>query len=273
MAMTTEIENMPPDNTGTEITRLNACRHGVLSRHTVLPWEDAAQYEDVLNSLISEHVPSGPTELHLVEELAGIFWRKRRLRMAETSAHRRGLDRVLCDYRDTAKVAVAHRHTSSSSEATRTAVRMTPADTEAQLADIAADQAKTLRTMAVLGKNRSDSYEAALHELREDTLEWWAEMLAESSTENDPDEEVFAADAASLRRFLEGHVLKFFEERREELSNRDLIREQALGETLEPAVMERLARYEVHLDRKLERMLTMLFRLKEMRQDTASNPA
>jgi hypothetical protein len=273
MAMTTEIENMPPDSTSTEITRLNACRHGVLSRYTLLPWEDAAQYEDVLNSLISEHVPSGPTELHLVEELAGIFWRKRRLRMAETSAHRRGLDRALCDYRDTAKVAIAHRHTSSSSEAARTAVRTTPADTEAQLADIAADQALTLRAMAVLGKNRDDSYEAALLELREDTQEWWAETLQESSAENDPDEELFTTDAASLRRFIEGHVLIFFKARREELSNRDLIREQALGETFEPALMERLARYEVHLDRKLERMLAMLFRLKEVRQDTARKPA
>jgi hypothetical protein len=32
--------------------------------------------------------------------------------------------------------------------------------------------------------------------------------------------------------------------------------------------LERLGRYEVHLDRKLERMLTMLRRLKEMRQGT-----
>ena len=197
MVMTAEIENIPPDSTGTEITRLNACRHGVLSRHTVLPWEDAAQYEDVLNSLISEHVPSGPTELHLVEELAGIFWRKRRLRMAETSAHRRGLDRALCDYRDTAKVAVEHRHTSNSYEAARTAVHMTPADTESQLVDIAADEAMTLRAIAVLGKNQRDSYETALHELREDTQEWWADILEQSSTENDPDEEMFTADAAS----------------------------------------------------------------------------
>jgi hypothetical protein len=35
--------------------------------------------------------------------------------------------------------------------------------------------------------------------------------------------------------------------------------------------LERLGRYEVHLDRKLERMLAMLFRLKELRQ--GSQPA
>jgi hypothetical protein len=31
---------------------------------------------------------------------------------------------------------------------------------------------------------------------------------------------------------------------------------------------QRLGRYEVHLDRKLERMLTMLLHLKELRQGT-----
>jgi hypothetical protein len=44
-----------------------------------------------------------------------------------------------------------------------------------------------------------------------------------------------------------------------------LIREQAFGEALDPDKLERLGRYEVHLDRKLERMLTMLLRLKELR--------
>jgi hypothetical protein len=34
-------------------------------------------------SLAAEHAPQGPTEEHLVEELAGILWRKRRLRWAE----------------------------------------------------------------------------------------------------------------------------------------------------------------------------------------------
>jgi hypothetical protein len=33
-----------------------------------------------------------------------------------------------------------------------------------------------------------------------------------------------------------------------------------------PDKLERLGRYEVHLDRKLERMLAMLLRLKELRR-------
>ena len=70
----------------------------------------------------------------------------------------------------------------------------------------------------------------------------------------------------SLRGFLENVVLPWLETRKKELANRPLIREQAFGEALDPDKLERLGRYEVHLDRKLERMLTMLLRLKDLRQ-------
>jgi hypothetical protein len=73
------------------------------------------------------------------------------------------------------------------------------------------------------------------------------------------------ADAEGLRRFLEAVVLPWFENRRKELANRPLIREQAFGEALDTDKLERLGRYEVNLDRKLERMLAMLLRLKELR--------
>jgi hypothetical protein len=73
------------------------------------------------------------------------------------------------------------------------------------------------------------------------------------------------ADVEGLRHFLEGEVLPWFENRRKELANRPLIREQAFGDALDPNKLERLGRYEVHLDRKLERMLTMLLRLKDLR--------
>ena len=82
----------PAETGGTEITRFNALRHGVLSRYTVLPWEDADEYHALVAALVAEHAPQGPTEEHLVEELAGILWRKRRLRLAEAAAHRRGLE-------------------------------------------------------------------------------------------------------------------------------------------------------------------------------------
>jgi hypothetical protein len=84
--MTESKPNLPAETSGTEITRFNALRHGVLSRFTVLPWEDADEYQAIVIALLAEHAPQGPTEEHLVEEIAGILWRKRRLRLAEAAA-------------------------------------------------------------------------------------------------------------------------------------------------------------------------------------------
>src|SRR2546421_11854624 len=106
--MTKTTTALPVETSGTEITRFNALRHGVLSRYTVLPWEDAQEYQSLVAALVAEHAPQGPTEEHLVEELAGILWRKRRLRLAEAAAHRRGLNSTFVPFRETAKVALAH---------------------------------------------------------------------------------------------------------------------------------------------------------------------
>jgi hypothetical protein len=86
---------LPAETGGTSFTRFNALRHGVLSYYTVLPWENSNEYRTVVEALVAEHAPQGPTEEHLVEEIAGIVWRKRRLRLAEAAAHRRGLESAL----------------------------------------------------------------------------------------------------------------------------------------------------------------------------------
>ena len=49
------------------------------------------------------------------------------------------------------------------------------------------------------------------------------------------------------------------------IDRRPLIRAQAFGEAVEPDRLERLARYEVHLDRKLERTVAMLLKLQQLR--------
>jgi hypothetical protein len=69
----------------------NAMKHGVLSRHVVLPHENRDEYEALPLALVMEHQPGGPTELHLVEELASIIWRKRRVILAEGARIHEGL--------------------------------------------------------------------------------------------------------------------------------------------------------------------------------------
>ena len=135
--MTRTTQTLPAETGGTDITRFNALRHGVLSRYTVLPWENADEYRAVVEALVAEHGPQGPTEEHLVEEIAGILWRKRRLRLAEAAAHRRGLEGTLASYRETVKVALVHLDTTGQSERVVDAIRATAADTEEDIADMA----------------------------------------------------------------------------------------------------------------------------------------
>ena len=164
------------------------------------------------------------------------------------------------------KVALVHLDATDSLSDVVEAIRATAADTEDDVRDMQEDEAMTRHALDLLGSRRNDAYEAALAALREDTRAWWADMLARDPDELDEGEEPATADAEGLRRFLEGEVLPWFETRKKELANRPLIREQAFGEALDPDKLERLGRYEVHLDRKLERMLAMLLRLKDLRQ-------
>ena len=97
-----------PAASGYEVTRFNALRHGVLSGYTVLPWEDENEYRELLNALVAEHVPKGPTEEHLVEEMVGVLWRKRRLRLAEAATYRRGLINAVSSDHQTTRAALVH---------------------------------------------------------------------------------------------------------------------------------------------------------------------
>ena len=224
---------LPAEAGGTEITRFNALQHGILSRYTVLPWEDENEYQRLLTALVAEHTPRGPTEEHLVEELAGILWRKRRLRLAEAAVHRRGLDGTLDSYRETVKVALVHLDATDQSERVVDAIRATAEETLEDIRAMEKDEAMTRRALELLGADRTNAYEAALAAVHEDTREGWGDMLDSDPEDFDEDDEPLAADADSLRRFLEREILPWYVTRRKGVANRPLIREQAFGDALD----------------------------------------
>lgn len=258
----------PVESPGTEITRFNALQHGILSRYTVLPWENAEDYQSLIQSLANEHAPQGPTEEHLVEELAGVIWRKRRLRLAEAAAHRRGLEDTLVPFRETVKAALVHLDATDQSERVVDAIRATADKTAEDIREMEEDEAMTRRALDLLGSSNKNAYEEALASLQDDTRVSWEDALSIDPDDLDEDEELATADAEGLRQHLESEILPWYSTRKKELSNRPLIREHAFGEAFDPGKLERLGRYEVHLDRKLERTLAMLIRLQDLRQAT-----
>jgi hypothetical protein len=270
--MAEDIDALPQQREGNyEIARFNALRHGVLSQYTLLPWEDGAEYRALLEALAAEHKPEGPTEEHLVEEVAGVIWRKRRLRLGERAAHHRGLQRAVGPFHETATAALIHIAEDVDEASVSGAITATEQETAAAIADLESDQAMTEEALRLLQAKSASAYTRAMAALREDTRESWEYQLDRKLNDYYEDETPYRPDAGSLRRFLENEILPWYQRRRRELDHRHLIRTQAFGDAVQPDRLERLARYEVHLDRKLERTIAMLLRLQELR--AAANSA
>ncbi len=239
-----------------DLTRFNALRHGVLSRYTVLPWEDSEEYGTLLAALVAEFSPQGPTEEHLVEELAGIIWRKQRLRLAESAVIRHGFREELMD------------HAAIAGEDVISAILSIPANTEIEVATVAKGEQKAKQSLGILLSRREDAYESAIKELCPDPHDWWASMMAlleivgnepwkqqrgkapasnvvkeeprpASSkggnetrfTSKKDEEETFAV---ILRWFLETIVLPWFEDLKTKLATRRLTRDYACGSRSTP---------------------------------------
>jgi hypothetical protein len=70
---------------GKEKVSGNRIAHGILSSKLLLTGEDPDEYQSLLDALQGQLRPSGALELGLVEKIAVIYWRQRRLVGAETA--------------------------------------------------------------------------------------------------------------------------------------------------------------------------------------------
>jgi hypothetical protein len=61
----------------------NALKHGLTSRHVVLPGEDRAEFDALVARLIQEHRAATALEIEMVHQIAGCLWRLDRARKAE----------------------------------------------------------------------------------------------------------------------------------------------------------------------------------------------
>jgi hypothetical protein len=260
-----ELEASDGASSGYSISRLNAVQHGILSRYTVLPWEDADEYQALLLALMSEHNPTGPTEEHLVGELTGVLWRKQRLRLAEASAYQHALMETTGRYSKTAEAALILTPGSHQVDVAE-AIKESPSDMVGHLSDLEEDRVMTLKAIEILRSGNTGAYDAAMLALHESTRDSWESQLSWEPDDYGADETPYVSDAASLLRFIETEIVDWYDRQREQIELLPRVRAQALGEALDPHQLERLGRYEVHLDRKFERTLSTLLRLQELRQ-------
>jgi hypothetical protein len=119
----------------------------------------------------------------------------------------------------------------------------------------------TYKASAILRKGGDRAYDKALRALMPDSRVWW---------ENYVEEDEYAADAEGLASFITGHLSPLCHQQEKESRHHDAIVNQTIGEGLEPNRLEKLSRYETHLDRKFERTLAMLIKLKDLRSNRAA---
>ena len=258
-------KNIEPLDTGADrenyaTSRYNAVRHGILSRYAILPWEDRREYDTLLDSLEAEYRPATATESHLVEELAGIMWRMGRVRLAEESVYRKAIaSEIGKSVPDYVKGALVTSQTTTDTANGRLD----------SLADqVTASEAKEAETHLAYWKERQDHFEA--NELSEtmsllddeDKKDWqdYRRQIVQRKKEigyaAPADEEMFVDWLEEYAKHFRGILTKYH--------HGPAIRQQIIAISYTTERMDGIARYETHLDRKFERVLAMLLKLKEM---------
>jgi len=247
-------------------SKLNALQHGILSRHAILPWEEKSEYEALVTQLEDEYTPQGTIEQHLIAELAGIIWRKARLRGAEKAVYLQRLRHVLHDSYGESPIKAVLLEDSRDQTAAKAAMTASADKTQEDLNRDTAQLAAFNEALAILATGQEDAYQQALAAMPPGALEVWPTWFGNPIEKFRDDSPTYQADAKSLEIWINGHV-ESHERSIRELENRQAIKQQAIGQSFPvPDKMEPLSRYEVHLDRKFERTLSMLVKLQDMRK-------
>lgn len=227
----------------------------------VLPWEQATDYAGLREALVAHHAPVGPVEEHLVEEIAGCIWRKRRLYAAQAAQQRsKYADLTDADalyYAKNVFNAALRPHAPGWQE-------QLPSVGLAEIVAEAPDDQLTAKALArdcgrvqavIRSLQGGATLEAALAGLPAPVQGWWE---AE-------DADTYPDTAEGLAAFLELAALP--ELQREALARRYAgdVRAQLVGLTLDVQRQENYDRHERHLDAKLEKTLAMLVRLQQLR--------
>ena len=254
----TRDESAPVATVGNyEPVRFNAMKHGILSRLAVLAHEDHAEFDNLLAALIDEHRPAGITERHLIEELATIIWRKRRVLLAEGAKINDGLKGAVNSAASVIKSAAPFQRGLGGENADlREFMDGTPEEIADRQRDAALDLAATQKAAAILRKGGPNAYTKARRALIQDSRDWWDEHV---------EDEEHPATAEGLAEFIRDSLEPICYRMVKEAEFTPAIKAQTLGEGLRAHLLDKLSRYETHLDRKFERTLAMLLKLKDLR--------
>jgi hypothetical protein len=237
-------------------TRFNATRHGVLSKLQVLPWEESKELDELQEQFIKEYNPQGITEKHLVLELANIVFRRQRLCSAENAIVFRQLREI------------NNHHLAGESALYNESIKPSEKHIELQRAVYQDPKANPIETtdakkyikffQELIEENLS--YKDMLESCPDDIIKIWQDFLEKDLFHR------HSPNQKSFVEFLQERVIVFHQAQIDTIKAIPYIKQQAIGMAYVPGESsEMLLRYETGLDRRFERLLSMLLRLQERR--------
>tara|TARA_R110000803_G_scaffold176816_4_gene239229 strand:+ start:2889 stop:3647 length:759 start_codon:yes stop_codon:yes gene_type:complete len=231
--------------------------------NALLPWESQDAFIALLDGLQTEYQPSGSSETVLVERLCWIIWKRQRIMLAERAAHLVEVSRHVggSDGRSLAKRALVASGVEQVA-ATATSALTTLAGDDAEEGEYNDSEARDLvKAIDILESGATEaSLKAALACLRQDSLDWWENVVADEGEADTPEER-----ANRLLSFLKGSLQEQMNDQIQAVEQRPAVRLQVWGQSLDPFRAAKLMALDGELDRQFERTLGMLLKLQEMR--------
>ncbi len=267
----------PRTPSGKKRSKYNALKHGILSGAVVLKGESRAEYDSLLKDLWETIQPEGRLEEILVEKLATILWRHRRLLMAEAAEIRKATEFLERDQRNQQEAEAEEIGSSSVLEYDGGLIRkiQNPVVLRRCLEllvelrqGIETDGFDPEQDTPILEKICGDRDSTALHETLYDTYLMW--LSTRDVPEEEREREGYATPEQCKQNVLheidaEIRRLKRYQKARASIEG-DRIKLEILRQSIPDFPRsDRLLRYEASLERAFERTLNQLERLQRMR--------
>lgn len=262
----------PKTEQGKDRTRLNALRHGLFSKLSLLKSESRADFNALYNGLREDRQPVGALEEMLVSKLASDFWRLRRLSIAEAAEIQAAKEFLQWDERERNRLDAARLPQLSCNGGLISWI----ANPEALRASL--DLLQDLKDRIEEHGFDSEYNEAILTKLYgsydEESVENWKRTLCDSyflCSDEERQQKGYELPQKCKEKFL-GEVdeeirrLERYEKEHASVSARKLELESLRRSVPDGPQLDRLLRYNVTLSREVERTLNQLERCQRMRR-------
>jgi hypothetical protein len=270
----------PRTKEGKARSKHNAIKHAIFSRVIVLPGESRAEYNALLNDLTEDRHPEGRLEEILVEKLAAIIWRQRRLFIAEGAEIRKGTE--FCEFD---KAAQDHEEAERAIQSESLTETQNPQvlDHCLQLLgelrdgiDSEFDKETNLEILKKLYGCKSQLRETLIP-VYQLVCDHWTQLSTGAISEEEMEHQgrPTRQDCKENMLFLIDREIRFLKQRRKQCQSLESARTKLEIQRLNvPASsgLDRLVRYEGHLGKEFDRTFSQLERVQRLRRGQPVTP-